>query len=167
MKSGIYCIRNKITQNSYVGASYYVSGRWNQHKSQLRRGKHYSKKMQADHNSYGIDSFEFEILEELPDPRTREDGVRKIEAEQKWIDLIQPTYNGSLLVCKKLGSKQKKANAVSVTKPKQEKIFTVVSVTQESWVGVAQIAEESGCNSVSEFLEKLGRGQINLPSEAA
>ena len=47
--------------------------------------------------------------------------------------------------------------------PKKQRYL---SVTQEGWEGVQQLARAAGCNSVSDLLEKLGRGQINeLPRE--
>ena len=48
--------------------------------------------------------------------------------------------------------------------PKKQRYL---SVTEEGWEGVQQLAREAGCNSVSDLLEKLGRGQINeLPRTA-
>ena len=35
-----------------------------------------------------------------------------------------------------------------------------VSVTEEGWTGLQPVIEELGCKSVSEFLEKVGRGLV-------
>jgi hypothetical protein len=37
-----------------------------------------------------------------------------------------------------------------------------LTLTEEGWNGVLKIAEATGCRSVSEFLEKLGRGELNI-----
>ncbi len=36
-----------------------------------------------------------------------------------------------------------------------------LSVTDEGWDGVQAAVRAAGCSSVSEFLEKLGRGEVN------
>jgi hypothetical protein len=37
-----------------------------------------------------------------------------------------------------------------------------ISVTEEGWEGLQPIVEELGCKSVSDLLEKLGRGVVKL-----
>ncbi|MBD2773761.1 hypothetical protein [Iningainema tapete] len=37
-----------------------------------------------------------------------------------------------------------------------------LTVTEEGWEGLQPIIQEVGCSSVSEFLEKLGRGQLKV-----
>ena len=37
-----------------------------------------------------------------------------------------------------------------------------LTVTEEGWEGLMPIIEELGCKSVSEFLEKVGRGQVKV-----
>lgn len=41
-----------------------------------------------------------------------------------------------------------------------EKKKRYLSVTDEGWNGAIEAVKASGCNSVSEYLEKLGRGEI-------
>lgn len=41
--------------------------------------------------------------------------------------------------------------------PKKKRTLTV---TQGGWEGVVRAAKAAGCNSVSEYLERLGRGEI-------
>ncbi|MGK7950279.1 MAG: hypothetical protein AB4368_16230 [Xenococcaceae cyanobacterium] len=49
---------------------------------------------------------------------------------------------------------------------KSEKIRRNVSVTPEGWEGIGKLAEQYGCSSKSELLEKLGRGLIKLQISA-
>lgn len=37
-----------------------------------------------------------------------------------------------------------------------------LSVTEEGWEGTAQVAQALGCRSVSDFLEKIGRGEVKV-----
>ena len=67
-KGWIYCIRNKINDKKYIGQTALKRGykyRWYVHKEQLINNKHYSKNLQEDFNKYGIDNFEFFILDEF------------------------------------------------------------------------------------------------------
>lgn len=61
-KSGIYRIHNKINDKNYIGQSVNVSGRLNDHK----RGVKSSKYLQNSIKKYGIDNFEFLIIEYCP-----------------------------------------------------------------------------------------------------
>ena len=67
-KGWIYCIRNKINDKKYIGQTALKRGykyRWYVHKEQLINNKHYSKNLQYEFNKYGIDNFEFFILDEF------------------------------------------------------------------------------------------------------
>lgn len=62
-QSGIYRITQEDTGRVYVGSSIDIQNRWKQHINQLRQRTHVNKKMQVDANEYGIESFQFDILE--------------------------------------------------------------------------------------------------------
>lgn len=62
-KSGIYKIRNLINNKIYIGSSINVSVRISQHKLQLKNKKHHNKYLQSSVNKYGIENFEYSILE--------------------------------------------------------------------------------------------------------
>lgn len=69
---GIYKIVNTITGKIYIGLSKDIYSRWERHKAELRRGSHYNGHLQNAFNKYGLDSFEFDIVEfctheELPE----------------------------------------------------------------------------------------------------
>ena len=67
-KGWIYCIRNKINNKKYIGQTSDKRGynhRISKHKGQLINNKHYSKNLQEDFNKYGMDNFEFIILDEF------------------------------------------------------------------------------------------------------
>lgn len=60
---GIYSIRNKENNKRYIGESTNIIKRFKEHKESLEQNKHHSYKLQKDYNKYGVDNFEFEILE--------------------------------------------------------------------------------------------------------
>lgn len=63
---GVYLIRNKINQKSYVGISKDIIARWKGHiyESRCPTQKGYDKALYRAFRKYGIDNFSFEILEE-------------------------------------------------------------------------------------------------------
>ena len=41
-----------------------------------------------------------------------------------------------------------------------------VTLTDEGWNGIKTLANQHGCNSVSDFLEKVGRGLVKVKAPA-
>lgn len=74
-KPGIYKILNSVTGKVYIGASRRLRSRVLNHMGALRKGIHTSKKMQADFNSHGAESFIPQEIEyvDLLSLRGRED----------------------------------------------------------------------------------------------
>ena len=62
-KAGIYFIKNKINAMSYIGSSRDIGSRLIKHFSQLRKGNHPNGLLLADYNKYGVEVFEFGVLE--------------------------------------------------------------------------------------------------------
>ena len=83
---GVYKITNTVTGDFYIGSSKNIKQRWVSHKCKSTWNKCPNSPMYLDMNKYGLDKFEFEILEEV------EIGQLK-EAEQKFIETLKPTYN--------------------------------------------------------------------------
>lgn len=59
---GIYCIKNIITNQYYIGQSVDIRKRWNQHKSELSRNIHCNIYLQRAWNKYGEENFSFQLL---------------------------------------------------------------------------------------------------------
>lgn len=81
LSSGIYLIKNKENEKIYVGASTRLKIRLRNHKNHLRKRKHCNKLLQEDYNKYGLNAFEFEVLEEHP-PDVDIRVLEKIESEK-------------------------------------------------------------------------------------
>lgn len=62
-KSGIYWIKNKITNLIYIGSSKNIAHRISKHFSNLRVGNHPNHLLSADYNKYGQASFDFGVYE--------------------------------------------------------------------------------------------------------
>ena len=59
------------------------------------------------------------------------------------------------------------ANLIHQGRPKAygtEKKQRYLSITEEGWNGVKNVAKMADCNSVSDLLEKLGRGDFKIIS---
>ncbi len=77
--SAIYGIRHVESGRLYVGSAVNLFARWRQHRSQLNRGKHHSRHLQAAWCKYGADAFEFVVLETVPAPE------HLLDRENFWI----------------------------------------------------------------------------------
>lgn len=78
---GVYKILNKVNNKLYIGSSTFAQSRLRLHKSHLRKNKHVNKHLQSSFNKYGIENFQFEIIEICSE-------LNLIEREQYWIDLL-------------------------------------------------------------------------------
>ena len=86
LKSGIYEIRNRYSNRSYVGQAKEFKSRWNNHKSSLSNNRSKNLFLQNDYNKckeiFGHDNFlEFHVLE-IMENSTKEERNKK---EELWI----------------------------------------------------------------------------------
>ena len=84
--SGVYKITNTVTGDFYIGSSKDVKERWKGHKWQSTWKKYPNKQLYQDMQKYGVDEFEFEVLEEVEPAKLK-------EKEQQFIQTLKPTYN--------------------------------------------------------------------------
>ena len=83
---GIYEITNTITGDFYIGSSKDIKSRWRTHEKPSTWNEHPNNPMYLDMQKYGVEKFEFEILEEAEADKLK-------EKEQRFIEKLQPTYN--------------------------------------------------------------------------
>jgi len=123
--------------------------RWKTHQGRLLKGKHHSNKLQSDWNSYGPDTFRFEVVELVTD------HAQLFAAEQRWIDCLSPEYNTKVNAVsnktpvKGFKRKQQERQREWVTKPS----FTLEMVTPE------QIAQRMRV-SQNMILQLIKRGEL-------
>lgn len=82
--SGIYKITNIITSNFYIGKSKNIQQRWYQHRSSYKKVLYNS--LYVDMQTYGIENFKIEIVEEC-----KEEELTK--REHYYIYTLNPYYN--------------------------------------------------------------------------
>ncbi len=76
--SGIYEIKNRINNKSYVGSSCNINRRLYEHRSDLIEGVHHNKHLQQSWNKYGKEAFTFQLVKEYP-------IFQLLDAEAYWI----------------------------------------------------------------------------------
>ena len=86
--SAVYKIINTITGDFYIGSSKNVKLRWAGHKCQSTWNECPNNPMYLDMLKYGVEKFEFEILEEVESEHLK-------EKEQQFIETLKPTYNSN------------------------------------------------------------------------
>lgn len=84
--SAVYKIINTITGDFYIGSSKNVKRRWKEHKCPSTWNENPNNPMYLDFQKYGVEKFDFQIMEEV------EIGQLK-EKEQQFIETLKPTYN--------------------------------------------------------------------------
>ena len=83
---GIYKITNTVTGDFYIGSSKNVKHRWVAHKSKSTWKNNPNNPMYLDMQKYRVNSFVFQILEEVEPEQLK-------EMEQQFIETLNPTYN--------------------------------------------------------------------------
>lgn len=83
--SGIYCLKNLISGKMYIGQSVDIYGRWKEHMSTLRAGRHASHYLQNSFNKHGEKVFLHGVIEHC----TKEELN---EREYYWINFYD-AYN--------------------------------------------------------------------------
>lgn len=96
---GIYKIINQLNKDCYIGSSLNLRDRKSRHFRDLLNESHHSIILQRAVNKYGIDNFQFEIIEEC-------EKENLLEREQYYLDSINPKYNIYEIAGSSLGFKQ-------------------------------------------------------------
>ena len=84
--SAVYKITNTVTCDFYIGSSKNIKSRWADHKKPSVWKKYPNKQLYQDMQNYGIDKFEFQVIEEVKPEYLK-------EVEQKFIETLNPAYN--------------------------------------------------------------------------
>ena len=84
--SAVYKITNTVTGDFYIGSSKNIKHRWAEHKCLSTWNKHPNKQLYQDMQKYGVEKFDFQVLEEAESEKLK-------EKEQQFIEILHPTYN--------------------------------------------------------------------------
>ena len=95
LNGGIYAIVNRLSQRTYIGQVTVFNMRLNNHRSQLRMGKHRNKELQRDWREFGESAFEFRVLFSSPSWVIDETGTAMLtELEKLYLRGVESnTYN--------------------------------------------------------------------------
>lgn len=112
--SGVYIISNIKNNKKYIGScTSSIKQRLNNHKNELKKGKHRNTYLQRSFNKYGIENFTFEILEE-------HDPEFCISMEQYWMNMLNVTnrkfgYNIAPVAGNSFGQKRTKQQRENIS----------------------------------------------------
>lgn len=121
--TGIYLIKNKVNGKVYVGsAAQSFSRRWSKHKTDLGKEMHHSTHLQSACDKYGIENFEFEMVEKV------EDLNIILEREQFYIDSYESYkrekgYNMNPKAGSSLGVKRSEETKEKVRKARAKQLI--------------------------------------------
>lgn len=101
MNSGVYAIRNTLNGNQYIGSSVDLKRREKTHWKELSKGSHHCSHLQRAYDLYGVDAFEFVVLEYVTAIKPE-----LLKREQFWLDHTRPEYNTCLVAGSHLGLKR-------------------------------------------------------------
>lgn len=130
---GVYAIKNKITNQQYVGSAVSFKHRWDLHLLQLKKKTHHSRYLLRSWEKYGADSFEFIILEHVNDKNDL------LIREQWWMDNVNSSFNMSPTASSTLGSKRSKESREKMRKAHLGKKLSPLQLAN-------RIAAQSGDN---------------------
>ena len=84
--SAVYKITNTVTGDFYIGSSKDIKHRWMDHKKPSTWKRCTNSQLYQDMQKYGVDKFDFQIIEEVEIESLK-------EKEQQFIEELKPTYN--------------------------------------------------------------------------
>lgn len=96
--TGIYMITNKLNNQAYVGLAKDIDSRWQTHKyrafSNTESNHEYNKALYQAFRKYGVDNFEFKILEECKEEELKEKEIFYISLYNTYINGYNETPGG-------------------------------------------------------------------------
>ena len=88
----VYAIRHNVTNRVYIGSSYHVDKRFNEHLTALRSHRHSVEDMQADFDEYG-DDFTLTILDHIATIADKNKEYEWMQKNQSYIRGVGYNYN--------------------------------------------------------------------------
>lgn len=156
--TGIYFIKFEGGNKSYIGSSFDICKRGDEHIKALENKKHRNKKLQRGFNKYGRNSFKFNILEEveLDNTLSRKEQDKYLRSiEQHYLDVTYKAHINSNYFKKNAYNISRKATGgCGITKP----IYEYSALTGEfvnSWISMEEATKklELSAGAISRVLK--------------
>jgi group I intron endonuclease len=142
----------------YVGQSANIGQRWKEHRSRLKLQYHRSPQLQAAFNKYGVEAFEWSVLEECsPESLT--------EREQYWIDLLRPAFNTAPAAGSTLGMRRPDVSVAKKGVPRPATVRAKISAAHQGmrkpWLDGNQYGKANkGYKQTPEQIAKLSLARM-------
>ena len=104
---GVYMIRNTINDKLYIGKSVNVKKRFQEHRHELRLGRHHNVYLQNAWDKYGEGAFEFLLLEECDRDSLNDLEIATIAKFSKSNELYNMTDGGEGMLGRKMSEQTK------------------------------------------------------------
>ena len=126
LNPGIYAIVNIINNKKYIGSATRLKERFRNHKTLLKRNKHFNSHLQNAWNKYGEDNFKFEILEIISNTEMQNITELLIQKEEFYIIKTESNnrlfgYNSRIICNSSLGIKWTEEQKERLSKSKKGK----------------------------------------------
>lgn len=146
MITGIYKITNKINGKSYIGQSIYIERRWKDEKCAISNpnDNEYNRVITQAFRKYGIENFEFEVIEECEKEKLN-------EREKYWIDYYDTYHNG-------YNSTVGGDNAITSQKINQNDLEKIIYLLQANEISEQEISQLTGYSIGT--ISEINRGHI-------
>lgn len=164
----VYKITNIINGDLYIGSTVDIKIRFRVHKRELRQGRHHSGHLQNAYNIYGVDAFEYSIIEVCEKCDVR-------QKEQYYIDLLKPRYNIQTTVGSSLGLKHTEETKLKISKANKGRIFTQEhkdnikknhrGIVYTDEIRKSMSASSKGRKLSKETIEKMKLAKKNISNE--
>jgi group I intron endonuclease len=149
----VYCIKNILTNDFYIGSTRNFKNRVRQHRFDLKHKKHYSKLLQKHFINQLESDFKFIILEEI------ENECNLLSREQFYLDSMNCSYNTAKIA----GSNADLRKGIKLSDSHKKKISDgnkgkIVSQETRIKLSIAlkgKIVSEESKNKMSESKKKL------------
>jgi hypothetical protein len=90
--AGIFQITNTLNGKVWIGKGMNVHGILNSQQAQLQFGSHKNPDLQQDYNRYGVEKFDFKVLDQLEMSNKTSHEIQEDLAtlEALWLEKLQP-----------------------------------------------------------------------------
>lgn len=150
----IYCYENKINGHKYIGQTNNLKIRYSAHKSQSynQNSKDYNCLFHKKIRQYGLDNFNFYVLEEIDD---KYDDEHVDYREQFWIEKLNSWCRHGQGYNELSGGKQFKKN-LSIS---DEQIKEIKLLLENTELSIQEIANQF--NTYRECISRINRGEYD------